>query len=454
MDAPLAIKTRIHTAQDPNTSLDPNKRNDVSLEVLVQNISTEGMVFERVLLEPVLGLNVHPIGSDGTTPLLPMDTKQFLFILSPSTSPVTTDEQTLPKSVFPPSHLGGTVLPLGRLDVTWFSGPYRDPGRLQTSTLNRRVPLTPVTPRPLMMPTRTLSAVPTSPASGIRRTDTARLLPPPVPAKVEEAELARWDFDLVALEVQREGVEAEKEFVFKFRLGMRDMSIVVDDQDVASSIPPRPVTLGVQYLTSPPARPLSGPLAPQAVLSPSIRSPPVISPATFRPFSPLAPSTPGAGPSSRPMTPVSTQLRQATSQSLTSPTTPLYMPSVPAPIPSIISPVFPPPPYLNRPPTHHTKRLPSQSFLTGEVAHLGVSLTVLKTADFHIAIQDLGTTYADPIATPKRWEVVSEFELRFIALQEGLADLGGLRVLVMDDDGSGGSITREWESLGDVWVDG
>ena len=455
MNAPLAIKTRIHTAQDPNTSLDPNKRNEVSLEVLVQNISTEGMLFDRVLLEPVLGLDAHPIGSNRTTTLMPMDTKQFLFVLSPSNAPVTSDEQTLPKSVFPPFHLGGTVLPLGRLDVIWFSGPYRDPGRLQTSTLNRRVPLTPVVPRPSLTPSRTVSAVPTSPASAIRRTDSSRLLPPPVPAKFEEAEPAEWELDLVAVEVQREAVEVEKEFIFKFRLGMRDSSVVVDDDEkTGSSIPPRPVMLGIQYLTSPPSRPVGGSLAPQTAFFPSTRSPPVMSPSNSRPFSPLVPSTPGAGPSSRPMTPVSTQLRQATSQSLTSPTTPLYMPSVPAPLPSMISPAFPPPPFLTRPPSHHAKQLPSRSLLTGEIAHLGVSLTLLKTAEFHMVTEDLGTTYADPTARRRRWEVASEFELRFIALQEGLADLGGLRVLIMDDDGSGGSIAREWESLGDVWVDG
>ncbi len=90
----------------------------------------------------------------------------------------------------------------------------------------------------------------------------------------------------------------------------------------------------------------------------------------------------------------------------------------------------------------------------GEVAHLGVSLTLLEPVDFRVVQEDTGTTYADPPTPPRRWEAVHEFQLRFIALQEGMAELGGMRVLIMDEEGSGGSIGREWDILGDVWVDG
>jgi hypothetical protein len=48
----------------------------------------------------------------------------------------------------------------------------------------------------------------------------------------------------------------------------------------------------------------------------------------------------------------------------------------------------------------------------------------------------------------RRWEVTYDVPIRFLALAGGLADLGGLRVVVMDE----GSVGREWESLGDVWV--
>jgi hypothetical protein len=38
--------------------------------------------------------------------------------------------------------------------------------------------------------------------------------------------------------------------------------------------------------------------------------------------------------------------------------------------------------------------------------------------------------------------------LRWVALSQGLADLGGIRVLNM----SSGTIGREWDSVGQVWV--
>ncbi len=91
--------------------------------------------------------------------------------------------------------------------------------------------------------------------------------------------------------------------------------------------------------------------------------------------------------------------------------------------------------------------------LMGEIAHLGVSLTLLDHMDFHMVAEDTGTTYADQTTPPRRWEAVQECTFRFIALQGGMAELGGLRLLVMDE-GSGGSVGREWDSLGDVWVDG
>ncbi len=446
MNAPLAIKTRIQISQDPNTSLDPIRRTEVSLEVLVQNVSTEGILFDRVQLEAVHGLVSRPIGALITNTLMPSDTRQYLFVLSPAPSPIA----DLPKSVFPPIHPGGTILPLGRLDVAWFSGPYRHPGRLQTSTLNRRVPVAAIAPKALAVPTRTISAAPPSPAGGVRRAETPRV-PPPLSAKVEEED-ARWEFDLTATEVQRDGLEVENEFIIKLRLGIRDATPIDDEVEIDTAIPPRPSKLGIQYLTFPPPRPEVPP--PTFALSTPTRSAAPLSPASSRPFSPLSPSTPAAGPTSRPMTPVSTQLRHAATQSITSPITPLFIPALAPPAPVVSSSVFPHRPFLTKEPTRHAKRLPSQAMLMGEVAHLGVSLTLLEPVDFRVVQEDTGTTYADPPTPPRRWEAVHEFQLRFIALQEGMAELGGMRVLIMDEEGSGGSIGREWDILGDVWVDG
>lgn len=51
----------------------------------------------------------------------PQDVRQYVYILTPKTVPT-----------FPISHLPGTVIPLGRLDLSWRS-PFGEPGRLLTS---------------------------------------------------------------------------------------------------------------------------------------------------------------------------------------------------------------------------------------------------------------------------------------------------------------------------------
>lgn len=65
------------------------------------------------------------------------------------------------------------------------------------------------------------------------------------------------------------------------------------------------------------------------------------------------------------------------------------------------------------------------------------------------------TTYSDAAEEEplKRWEALYEFPLRWLALEEGLAQLGGVRVLVLDDETAlRGYLGREWDSLGDIWV--
>jgi hypothetical protein len=43
--------------------------------------------------------------------------------------------------------------------------------------------------------------------------------------------------------------------------------------------------------------------------------------------------------------------------------------------------------------------------------------------------------------------------MRFLAVQEGMARLGGVRVLILEDEvGMEGSVGAEWETLGDIWI--
>jgi hypothetical protein len=93
--------------------------------------------------------------------------------------------------------------------------------------------------------------------------------------------------------------------------------------------------------------------------------------------------------------------------------------------------------------------------MRGEVRQLGTSLAVLPAKPLEMVEEKSETTYADPIAPSRRWETVYEHRMKFMALDEGLAELGGLRVLVLaDEKAQAGSVGREWESLGDVWVEG
>ena len=91
--------------------------------------------------------------------------------------------------------------------------------------------------------------------------------------------------------------------------------------------------------------------------------------------------------------------------------------------------------------------------IRGDAQPLGASMIILPERELQMVEEKAETTYADPIAPPRRWEAVYEHKLRFFAVDEGLAELGGLRLLVLDDqEGLAGSTGREWESLGDVWV--
>lgn len=411
----------------------------------MQNTSAESIFFDKVNLEPVFGMTstsmtptslptssssaanmetAEPVDNLGS--LHPGDTRQYLFLLHPSPPPPTRARQ----SVFPPQFPAGTVLPLGRLDMAWYAGPFRERGRLQTSTLNRRIT------------TQSSTALPRikSPISG------------------QNTDSEGWEFDLAILDLERGGLEVDKEFKAKLRIGVRGSETfsVKKGQEELERIPPKPLRLGIQYLSmTPPGLTISSKGGPRVDISGSSRSGTPLPPTTpskhdlTRPFSPGT-STSAAGPSSRPMTPISSQLRHAT-QSHLQPNTPLdpAVPVVPFASDNSIT-AFPPPPYLSRTPLDF--RAPTSAFQTGEIFPLGPSILLPPPKPFELAQEQYSTTYADSTEPPERWETVYEVELRFMAVEEGLAGLGGLRVLVMEDEG--GWVGGEWETLGDVWIVG
>lgn len=467
----------------------------------MQNTSPESILFEKVGLEPVWGLSVKPTrldqvnaevsskltttkaqgdretegGQAGAAPfsgqmaaLTPGSSRQHLFLLTPSPpapSPATADQPAdLPASVFPPVFPGGTILPLGRLDLAWRSGRYHEKGRLQTSTLNRRVAQSPVVPKGPSVP----GAMPSTPGRGANATapgypgSPARApVPPPKGSGRDEP---KWDVDVVVLDLNRAGVTVEQEFTAKLRVAIRSDTAVSPDLEAALATPPASVRLAIQYLTAinPPALRMTGAvpnsLIPAVTLSGPSRSTTPMSPppSTGRPS-----PAPGA---SRPMTPVSSQLRQATTSQLVTPS------AVPAgPVGTFSGPDagqsieqssqavdFPPPATIVRPgppvPSTQAKRA-GPALPVGDVRHLGSSMMVLPVQPFRLVKEQYMTTYAESSEPGRRWEAVYETDLRFIAFEEGLAPLGGLRVLVLEDEsGLSGYIAREIDSLGDVWV--
>ncbi|KAJ7582536.1 DUF974-domain-containing protein [Mycena floridula] len=134
---PLSVKTKVHTPRSPSALLSLSERDKVFLEVHIQNLTQDPLWFETMRFNCVEGwkaddINVIELDDAGPNTLLqPQDMRQYIYILTPS-SPC----------IEPPTHTPGSIIPLGRLDLSWRSS-FGEPGRLLTSMLSRRVPLPP-----------------------------------------------------------------------------------------------------------------------------------------------------------------------------------------------------------------------------------------------------------------------------------------------------------------------
>ncbi|KAH7927743.1 DUF974-domain-containing protein [Leucogyrophana mollusca] len=147
---PLSVKTKVHTPKSPSALLSQVEREKVFLEIHIQNLTPEPMWFERMNFECGHGWTATDANTiddgdakeelfSGSTALMqPQAIRQYIYVLSPSVTPS-----------FPVSHPPGTVIPLGRLDISWRS-QFGEPGRLLTSMLSRRIPAPPQPPVPLV----------------------------------------------------------------------------------------------------------------------------------------------------------------------------------------------------------------------------------------------------------------------------------------------------------------
>ena len=135
MTNPLSVKTKAHGPRSPSALLSRTEREKVFLEVHIQNLTSEAMWFERMVLECAEGWEAQDantmketatqetvsIFSESNALMQPQDIRTYVYILTPLSIP--------PFVVKPPP---GSIIPLGRLDITWRTA-FGEPGRLLTS---------------------------------------------------------------------------------------------------------------------------------------------------------------------------------------------------------------------------------------------------------------------------------------------------------------------------------
>ena len=131
------MKTKVHTPRSPSALMSAQEREKVFLEVHIQNLTQDAMWLERMQFECIEGWSVQDVNglessasADGTFESLfsgsmalmqPQDIRQYIYILSPKVPPA-----------FPVAHTPGSILGLGRLDISWRLS-FGEPGRLLTS---------------------------------------------------------------------------------------------------------------------------------------------------------------------------------------------------------------------------------------------------------------------------------------------------------------------------------
>ncbi|PVG02984.1 DUF974-domain-containing protein [Serendipita vermifera] len=151
---PFSVKSKVHLPKSPTALMSKTEREKVFLEIHLQNLTQEPMWFEKLEFRPVDGwTSVDSKTSDQSPKIMdetegrspnslvhPQDTIQYVYTLMPAMIPV-----------FPVKPVPGSVIPLGRLDMVWRS-TFGEPGRLLTSMLSRRVPQAPSIQIPSALP--------------------------------------------------------------------------------------------------------------------------------------------------------------------------------------------------------------------------------------------------------------------------------------------------------------
>ncbi|CCM03825.1 uncharacterized protein FIBRA_05974 [Fibroporia radiculosa] len=287
---PLSVKTKVHVPRAPSATFSRVEREKVFLEIHVQNLTQDAMWLERMRLECADGWKAddanlmndedasESVFSGSMGLMQPHDMRQYIYILSP-----------VNLALFPTAHQPGSVVPLGRLDITWKSS-FGEPGRLLTSMLSRRIPLiqappqlhppasaskqlasaiplhlqrassvaaTPPRPRSPQLPQRPLSPpanatgpAPYRPGSPFRNRTSMpplNLQPLSVPSSPNPA-IRRQDdvdVDLVIRNIPRADIKVESSFVVDFTLNVLALVPIAQPSEIQST---RLLSLVIQHV--------------------------------------------------------------------------------------------------------------------------------------------------------------------------------------------------------------
>ncbi|KAF8163081.1 hypothetical protein B0H34DRAFT_694066 [Crassisporium funariophilum] len=457
---PLSVKTKVHAPKSPSALLSPVEREKIFLEVHIQNLTQDAICFERMRLECTDGWesvdgnmlendkeNETSIFSGPMALMQPQDMRQYIYVLTPKSTELS-----------PTMHAPGSIIPLGRLDISWRSS-FGEPGRLLTSMLSRRIPLAPV---PIPQPASALPPYlkrtvagsisrphspqlsqsrpetptgqrPGSPMSRPSSMSAARpqspvhtLVPPPAPLPEVEAQL-------LVRHIPRKEILIEKPFTISFGVILSTANLP------GRELPRRKVALAIQHVRS--------------------RRTPTIVP-TSPPVEAFSPRMPSSGFSTPTSATATFNYALAHQKILAASSRPHVheSPSQENDVPSMDSTLYPPPYFEGVADEVKT----SQPI--GVIA-IGPSLVFLPPVEMGASNQS-GEARADRSNRLSSGQTVQDFELSFVALRKGFSTIGGIRILLVEDqiidDANEGEdkrsrlrrahVLKEYEVVGEVWV--
>lgn len=439
------MKTKVHSPKSPSALLSTVEREKIFLEVHIQNLTQDAICFERMSLKctdgwaMVDGNMLHAgddersIFSGSMTLMQPQDIRQYIYILTPKSI-----------ELLPTVHAPGSIIHLGRLDMSWKSS-FGEPGRLLTSMLSRKIPPFPAPQPPASAlppylkrsfatstPSRSHSPQllsqsrpgtppgpsPGSPMSG-RPTPATVIIPQSPSQSLNTPSIApELEAQLFIRQLPGKNVLVEKPFSISF--------VVV----LSTTIPlgkeglKRKVALAVQYVSPHTLPALGASTANIEAVAPSVLSPGI--------------PTPSSAPAAFNYTLALQKFLAASSrpEALSRDTN----------NPGHSQTVFPPP---------YFDKASGKVSLSSRVVPVGPSLLFLPPVELGLSgYQGEGLSKA---------QLVQEFEMTFVALQRGLSTVGGVRILLVDDDLDEGEnkrmklqtqarVLKEYDVVGELWV--